>query len=132
MSIFEPEDDSTDFDRWISDAFDRIGAFTALVVLVEIDETKVNPICSTYLNVVGDDVDWAEIIVMFAGAGAAWHAAAFFPETAPNGGPLDNPNARLRLRDLEGRLDENRMLLNEGGFFNAEGQALHIDEIALN
>lgn len=133
LSTFEPEDEiGTDFDVWVAEEFERRGAFTALVVLVQIDETRVAPVGSTYLDVIGDEIDWAEIVVMFAGAGAPWDGASFFPVTAPDGGPLDNPTARLRLRELEARLDDNRLVLNEGGFFDAEGRALHIDEIALN
>ena len=52
---------TTDFDEWIAAEFAERGAFTALVILVEIDETKVTPLSSTYFNVIGDEVDWSEI-----------------------------------------------------------------------
>lgn len=123
--------DKTDFDRWIADEFERTGEFTALVILVSIGESKVEPLCSTYLSVIGDEIDWAEITVLFAGAGQPWHGASFFPTTAPRGGPLDNPTARLRLRELEQRLDENRLVLNEGHFFDKWGRKLKIEEIQL-
>lgn len=120
-----------DFDRWIVEEFATTGAFTALVVLVEIAEAKVSPLCSTYLNIIGDDLDWSEITVLFAGAGVAWSGAAFFPATAPDGGPLDNPTARTQLRALEERVSAERLVLNEGHFFDQWGRRLQIEEVAL-
>ena len=122
-------DTATDFDRWLREEFARTGAFTALAVLVGIAETKVTPLCSTYFNVIGDEVAWDDIVVMFAGSGADWDGAAFFPVTDANGGPLDNPTARLRLQELEARVDENRLVLNEGHFFDKEGRRLEIEEM---
>jgi hypothetical protein len=119
----------TDFDEWLAAEFARTGAFTALAVLVEITDNKVTPLCSTYFNVIGDEVDWSEITVLFAGAGHAWDGASFYPMTAPDGGPLDNPNARLRLRELEARLDDDRLVLNEGHFFDKWGRRLQIEEV---
>lgn len=123
--------DKTDFDLWIAEEFARTGEFTALVVLVGIGDTKVHPLCSTYLNVIGNEIDWAEITILFAGSGQDWHAASFYPVTAPQGGPLDNPTARLRLRDLEQRLDDDRLVLNEGQFFDKWGRRLKIEEVQL-
>jgi hypothetical protein len=118
----------TDFDRWIAEAFGEVGAFTALVVLVEIVGIKVTPLCSTYFNVIGDEVDWGEMTVLFAGAGREWDGASFFPVTGPHG-PLDNPNARLKLRELEARLDDDRLVLNEGQFFDKWGRRLKVEEV---
>ena len=55
---------------------------------------------------------------MFAGSGQSWNGAAFFPTKARNGGPVDNPTARLRLAELEAKVTEDRMTLNEGHFFD--------------
>jgi hypothetical protein len=129
LSISDPAAGETDFDRWIAHEFARTGAFTALAVLVEIKDIRVTPLCSTYFNVIGDEIDWGEITVLFAGAGAAWDGASFFPVVAPDGGPLDNPNARLRLRELESRLDDDRLVLNEGNFFDKWGRKLKIEEV---
>ena len=122
---------TTDFDRWIAAQFAETGAFTTLVVLVEIGDTKVTPLCSTYFNVIGDEVDWSEVTVLFAGAGADWGGASFFPLTASHGGPLDNPSARLKLRELETRLDQDRLVLNEGNFFDKWGRRLKIEEVGI-
>ena len=129
MSISESKSPATDFDRWIADQFAETGAFTALVILVEIGELAVVPLCSTYFNVIGDEIDWGEITVLFAGSGRDWSGACFFPMTATDGGPLDNPTARLRLRELETRVDENRLVLNEGNFFDKCGRRLEIEEM---
>jgi hypothetical protein len=119
----------TDFDRWFVDEFTRTGAFTALTVLVEIGETQVTPLCSTYFNVIGGEVGWHEIVAMLAGSGKEWDGAAFFPIVAADGGPLDNPTAQLRLRDLEGRVDDDRLVLNEGHFFDKWGRRMKIEEV---
>lgn len=131
MSISETDKQPTDFDRWLAAEFARSGAFTALAVLVEIAENKVVPLCSTYLNIIGDETDWGEITVLFAGAGREWDGASFYPLTASNGGPLDNPNARLRLRELEARLDSDPLVLNDGNFFDKWGRRLKVEEVEL-
>ena len=110
-----------DFDHWIVREFADSGEFTALVVLVEIAEAKVTPLCSTYFNVIGDEVEWSDMTVLFAGSGADWHGAAFFPDDGPTGGPLDNPTARLRLHELEARLDET--LCSTRGISSTNGDA---------
>jgi hypothetical protein len=131
LSTSEVRPGETDFDRWIVEEFAATGAFTALVVLVEIGERQVTPLCSTYFNVIGDEVDWGEITVLFAGSGANWDGASFFPVTSPAGLPLDNPTARLRLRELESRLDGDRLALNEGHFFDKWGRRLKIEEVTV-
>jgi len=117
-------DEETEFDHWVAAKFTQSGAFTALVVLVAVGTRQVTPLCSTYFNVVGDQIDWEEIAVLFAGSGADWNAAGFFAATAPNGGPLDNPNARLKLRELEARLDQDLLVLNEADWFDKRGRRL--------
>ena len=123
---------ANDFERWLAREFAQTGAFTALVVLLEIGATQVMPLCSTYFNVIGDEVAWDDIVVMFAGSGADWDGAAFFPVTDADGGPLDNPTARLRLRELESRLDDDRMVLNDGLFFDKLGRRLQIEEESIS
>lgn len=121
----------TDFDRWLGEEFARSGSFTALAVLVEIGETKVTPLRSTFFNVIGDETSWAELTALFTGCGVQWDAASFFPMTDENGGPLQNFAARLRLRELEERLADDRLVLNEGHFFDKWGRRLRIDEVAI-
>jgi hypothetical protein len=129
LSTSEQDHDGAGFDRWIVQEFGRRDAFTCFVVLVEIKGVNVAPLCSTYLNVIGDETRWDEIVVMFHGAGVAWDGAAFFP-TPDDEGLLDNPTARVRLRLLEQRIDGDRLVLNEGAFFDKHGRRMRIDEVA--
>jgi hypothetical protein len=127
LSISERTRDGNDFEQWLAREFAEIGAFTVIVILVQIGETLVTPLRSTYFNVIGDDVDWSDIVVMFAGAGAEWDGVAFFPVVASDGGPLDNPTARDRLRD---KVHENLLVFNEGQFFDKWGRHMKIEEMA--
>ena len=129
MSI--SDGNATDFDIWLKSEFAETGSFTALAVLVQITENKVEPLCSTYFNVIGDETDWNEITILFAGAGKEWDGASFFPVTDQHGGPLDNPAARLNLRELETRLEDNPLVLNEGNFFDKWGRRLRVDEVEI-
>ena len=131
MSISNQELQATEFDRWVTAEFARSGAFTAVVVLINIGAHRVTPLCSTYFNVVGDEIDWQDITIMFAGSGADWDAACFFAMSAPNGAPLDNPNARSRLRELEARLDQDLLVLKEGHCFDKSGRRLTDEEVGL-
>ena len=58
LAFSNPISTANDFERWLPAAFAEIGAFTALVVLVDIGETRVTPLRSTYVNVIGDEVGW--------------------------------------------------------------------------
>jgi hypothetical protein len=120
----------TEFDEWLVDMVRRHGEFTVLVILTEIGERRVRPLCSTYLHVIGDEVDWEDIKDMFAGSGRDWHGAAFFPTKGQDGGPVDNPTARVRLAELEAKVTQDRMILNEGHFFDIEGRKIRIDPMA--
>ena len=75
----------TDFDRWLSEQFAETGPFTALLVLLHIAEPEVTPVCSSYVNVIGDEIDWDEMTVLLQGSGVAWDAVAFFVEVADGG-----------------------------------------------
>lgn len=121
----------TDFDGWLAATFRDNGPFTALVVLVRIAEPQVTPLASTFLTVVGEEVDWAGMVALFAGAHKAWDGAAFFAQTG-DGGALENGEARSRLRALEQRIRENRLVINEGDFFDALGRRLKVEAIAPN
>lgn len=121
--------EATAFENWLGAYVAGHGEFTALVVLLKIVNLEVRPLSSTFFNVVGDEVTWSDIVALFSSAGIDWDAAAFFPVAAPGGGPLDNATARLKLRALEGRLADDRLVLNEGGFFDAWGRRLQIEEV---
>ena len=120
-----PEADS-DFKMWIEAELADRGPFTALVVLVEIGERSVTPVVSTYVNV-SAEIDWPEIVTLFAGVGIPWDGASFFPAIAPEGGPLDDAAARVGLIALEQRVRAERLALNEGFFFDRHGQRIMVE-----
>lgn len=119
----------TEFDDWLASMIGQHGEFTVLVILAEIGGRRVVPLCSTFLHVVGDEVDWSEITALFAASGKTWDGAAFFPTKARNGGPIDNPTARLRLAELEAKVMADRMVLNDGHFFDGLGRRIEIKPI---
>lgn len=117
----------TDFDNWLGKLF-RKGPFTALIVLVKITEPKVEPLRSTFVHVVGQEIDWGDIVLMLRSAGTNWDAAAFFPTRDADGGLVPDAVARTRLRELETTLREDRLVLNKGAFFDVWGRNLQIAE----
>jgi hypothetical protein len=117
----------TEFDDWLAGMLREHGTFTVLVILTAIGEGSVAPLCSTYMHMIGDEVDWQDIKVMFAGSGQSWDGAAFFPTKAEAGGPIDNPTARLRLAELEAKVSHDRVVLNEGHFFDTNGRRIKIE-----
>jgi len=76
-------------------------------------------------------VKWGEIAALFAGSGQTWDGAAFFAQTGADG-PLDNGEARARLRALEARIRADRLTVNEGDFFDTRGRRLQVEEISPN
>ncbi|MEJ1977748.1 MAG: hypothetical protein WDN49_18205 [Acetobacteraceae bacterium] len=119
---------ATDFDDWLVQTFGRVGAFTMLIVLVEIREDSVGLLRSSYLHVIGDETRWPDMVALFAGAGAAWNGAAFFQ--ADRAGLVKDAVARQRLASLVRHLEKDRSILNDGEFFDARGLRLKIEEIA--
>ncbi len=122
--------EETEFDAWLQSMVRQHGEFTVLVILTSIGERSVRPLCSTFMHVIGDEVDWDDVTVMFAGSGQAWDGAAFFPTKGANGGPIDNPTARARLAELEAKVTEDRMILNDGHFFDTHGRRIEIEPLS--
>jgi hypothetical protein len=117
----------TDFDDWLAQTFARVGSFTMLIVLVDIGETTVSPLASSYLHVIGDETRWTDMVEMLSGAGVAWNGAAFFQ--ADRGGLVDDDTARQRLSSLTRHLEKDLSLLTHSEFFNAQGLRLKIEEV---
>ena len=120
---------ATEFEDWLGLEFARTGKFTALIVLVGIGERDVTPMCSTHVDVIGTELDWDEMTMLLAGAGVPWDGVALFVATAPGGGTLPNVAARLRLREMEEAVRDDRLHLNQGHFFDREGRRMRIDEV---
>lgn len=118
---------ATDFDDWLVQTFGRVGAFSVLIVLVEIDETSVALLCSSYLHVIADETRWTDMTRLFDSSGAAWNGAAFFE--ADQAGLVADAVARQRLSSLTRHLEKDRSILNEGAFFDARGLRLNVEEI---
>lgn len=123
---------ATDFDAWLGRSVARLGSFTALVVLVRIDEPRVEPLASSWFHVIGGEADWPGVCRLFAGAGVRWDGAAFFATQGTGGGPAPDAVARTRLRELEARLRRDRLILNEGEFFDVWGRSLKLEEIPVS
>lgn len=119
--------DATEFDRWLAAMVAEHGEFTVLAVLTDIGERSVSPLCSTYFHVVGRDMSWDEMTTVLAGSGQPWNGVAFFPTKARDGGAIDNPTARRRLRELEASVVADRMILNDGHFFDTLGRRIKIE-----
>ena len=120
--------DHTDFDDWLRAIFALQGPFTAFVVLVDIRDTNVTPLCSTYLHVIGTEIDWSDLTLVLAGSGREWQGAVFFAEQDGLRGPLDAVKARLRLKELEAAIDADRLQINKGQFFDVWGRRMKIEE----
>ncbi|TAK50169.1 MAG: hypothetical protein EPO23_02860 [Xanthobacteraceae bacterium] len=115
---------TTDFQRWLAAEFVARGAFTVLAVLLAVEGGQARPLCSTSFQVAGDALDWDDIVVMFAGAGVSWDRVAFFPASDASGRPLDNPAARLRLRDIEIQFEKTPHALRGSHVFAPDGHRL--------
>lgn len=128
MSISDDQAPVLDFDDWLKAAFAETGGFTALVVLVEIGARDAKPVASTFFHVIGDEARWAEVRRLFAAAPGKWDGAAFFTAQSKHGGPVEEPLARIELRRVEAMIDDDRLALNEGAFFDRKGRRMRIDE----
>lgn len=117
----------TDFDAWLGKTF-RKGPFTALIVLVRIAEPKVEPQVSTFVHIVGNEIDWGDIVLLLRSAGVNWDGAAFFATRGDQNGLVPDELARARLRELEAALESDRLTLNKGEFFDVWGRRLKIGE----
>src|SRR3981081_1873647 len=60
---------TTDFDDWIVATFARIGSFTMLIVLVEIGETSISLVASSYLHIIGDETRWPDMVDLLTDTG---------------------------------------------------------------
>lgn len=120
----------TDFDEWLAAAHRESGDFTMLFVLMEIGETSVTPLRSAWLHVVGDETRWPEMVTLFGGAGVHWSGVVFW--RAGREGLVPDVEARARLNALTRKLQEDRKLIREGDFFNADGLRLELEDMKPN
>lgn len=119
---------TTDFDQWLREAYAATKGFTALLVLVRIGRKRVRPLSSAFVHVIGDEIAWGEVTTLLAGSGVRWDAVVFFPVSGKAGGPVDDATARLRLRMVETRIEDDPLAINDGLFFDSWGRRMRIDE----
>jgi hypothetical protein len=114
------------FDEWVEEEFGK-GPFTVLIMLVEIGDDSVEPLASSFLHVIGDEIDWFAMKAMLDRAPHPWNGAAFFPARLAEPGPITDELARLRLQDLQQQVNADRLTLNAGAFFDSLGRSLKIE-----
>lgn len=116
------------FDDWVVDEYRRTGGFTALIVLVATGNLTVSPLRSTFVHVVGDEINWPELSRLLTSAGVSWDGVLLETRCADEGGPVADLDARLELRALEKRIVEDRSSINDGHFFDKWGRRLRVEE----
>ena len=117
----------TDFDEWLVRTHAEAGDFTMLFVLLRVTETTAEPLRAAWLHVMGPETRWPEMAALFAGAGVPWSAVVFY--RAGREGLVPDAEARTRLASLTAALHEDRTLIREGEFFNADGLRLRLDDV---
>ncbi|MGQ0485023.1 MAG: hypothetical protein ACT4SY_06700 [Hyphomicrobiales bacterium] len=120
--------ESLNFEAWLKSAYRETGDFTVLIVLVQIGEGTVTPVSSTYVHVIGDELSWPEFSGLMAKSGCKWDGVAIFPETGAGGGPIPDMLAKVRLRDVEARVGDDRIHINDGHFFDIWGRRMKVEE----
>ena len=128
MSRLETNRDISRFDDWIAEEYRRTRGFTALIVLVSIGNLEVLPLRSTFLHVIGDELDWLTFVETMRAAGVSWDGVAIMLIVDDDGGPVEDSKARVALRDLDKRIVEDRMVINEGHFFDKWGRRMKVEE----
>jgi len=120
----------TEFEHWLKAQFADTGAFTIFIVLVRIGENSVEPVKSSFAQMIGDDMSWAEMTALLDGARAPWDGVGFFVGLAHGGGPMADQEARVKLREVEAGVIADPLVLNRGRFFDRQGRQMEVDEAA--
>lgn len=118
----------TDFEHWLAAQFADTGPFTIFILLVQITSSNAVPLRSSYAHMIGDEMTWKEMRTLLDGARAPWDGVAFFVGLGHEGGPLPEPVAARKLKEVEADVKADPLTLNRGLFFDREGRHLRIDE----
>ncbi|MBN9581815.1 MAG: hypothetical protein J0G37_09995, partial [Afipia sp.] len=70
--------------------------------------------------------------MLMRGAGVAWDGVLIMPVSDERGGPLEDHRAAEELHALEDRVNENRMVVNEGHFFDTWGRRMKVEPATAN
>ncbi len=120
------------FDDWIVKEYRRTKGFTALILLISTANLGVLPLRSTFTHLIGDELDWHQFSMLMRGAGVPWDGVLIFPVSDENGGPIEDHRAAEELRELEDRVNEDRMVVNEGHFFDNWGRRMTVEPATVN
>ncbi|GAA3848924.1 hypothetical protein AFIC_000921 [[Pseudomonas] carboxydohydrogena] len=120
------------FDDWIVKEYRRRNGFTALILLVSTANLSVLPLRSTFTHMIGDELDWHQFSMLMRGAGVAWDGVMIMPVSDEDGGPIEDRRAAEELRVLEDRVNEDRMVVNEGHFFDNWGRRMKVEPATAN
>jgi hypothetical protein len=120
------------FDDWVVKEYRRTKGFTALILLVSTADLGVVPLRSTFTHVIGDELNWHQFSMLMRGAGVAWDGVLIMPVSDDNGGPIEDHRAAEELRALEDRVNEDRMVVNEGHFFDTWGRRMKVEPATAN
>ena len=119
----------TDFEQWLAAQFAETGSFTVFIVLVRITERDVKAVKSSYAQMIGDEMEWAEMLALLDGARTPWDGVAFFVGLGHAGAPLPDTLARDKLKEVEASVLADPLALNRGRFFDRLGRHMQIDEV---
>jgi hypothetical protein len=120
----------TDFGQWLAAQFADTGPFTIFIVLVRITERDVSAVKSSYAQMIGDEIEWAEMLALLDSARTPWDGVAFFVGLGPAGGPLPDTLAKSKLKEVEAAVLADPLALNRGRFFDREGRHMQVDEMS--
>ena len=120
------------FDDWVVKEYRRSNGFTALILLVSTANLGVVPLRSTFTHMIGDELDWHQFSMLMRGAGVAWDGVLIMPVSDEGGGPIEDHRAAEELRALEDRVNEDRMVVNDGHFFDNWGRRMRVEPATAN
>jgi hypothetical protein len=89
----------------------------------------VKAVKSSYAQMIGDEMEWAEMLALLDGARTPWDGVAFFVGLGNEGGPLPDAVARTKLKEVEASVLADPLELNRGRFFDRLGRHMQVDEV---
>jgi hypothetical protein len=117
------------FEAWFTSMFRREGAFTMFLIIMEQEPSTVTPLFGTYLQAVGDELSWSDLVALLDTAESPWDIVAVFAGQDENGGLFGDHEAKARMRELEEALLADRLVLQKGEMFDKWGRAMQIERM---
>ncbi len=116
-----------EFEAWLRAQFAETGPFTVFIVLLRIAGDDIEPVKSSFAQMIGDDMSWAEMTALLAGARAPWDGVGFFVGLAARGGPMADAEARAKLGEIEAEVTADPLILNRGRLFDRHGRHMQVE-----